>query len=325
MNLDSRVYVAGHGGMVGAAIIRQLKKYGYKHIITRTSAELDLTNQAAVSTFFAEQNIDEVYLAAAKVGGIYANSTFPAEFIYQNLMIEANVVHQAYLHGVQKLLFLGSSCIYPKNAIQPMQESALLEGYLEPTNEPYAIAKIAGIKLCESYNRQYGVDYRSVMPTNLYGPGDNYHPENSHVIPALIRRIHEAKEQGLSEVTIWGTGTPKREFLHVDDMAAASFFVMNLDKAKYDSQVEPMQSHINVGTGFDCSVLEVAHLISDIIGFEGEINSDLTKPDGAPRKLMNVDRLRRLGWEAHIDLNTGLKDAYEWFCLYQSEVRGLND
>lgn len=323
MNLDSRVYVAGHGGMVGSAIIRRLKESGYQHIITCTSAELDLTNQVAVAAFFAEQKIDEVYLAAAKVGGIYANNTFPAEFIYQNLMIEANVIHQSYLHGVQKLLFLGSSCIYPKLASQPMQESALLDGYLEPTNEPYAVAKIAGIKLCESYNRQYGVDYRSVMPTNLYGPGDNYHPENSHVIPALIRRIHEAKEQGLSEVTIWGTGTPKREFLHVDDMAAASVFVMNLDKTKYDSQVDPMQSHINVGTGLDCSILEIAQTIAKVVGFVGEIKSDPSKPDGAPRKLMNVDRLRRLGWEANIDLNTGLKDAYKWFCLHQSELRGV--
>lgn len=323
MNLDSRVYVAGHGGMVGSAIIRQLKESGYQHIITRTSAELDLTNQVAVADFFAVQKIDEVYLAAAKVGGIHANNTLPAEFIYQNLMIEANVIHQSYLHGVQKLLFLGSSCIYPKLASQPMQESALLDGYLEPTNEPYAVAKIAGIKLCESYNRQYGVDYRSVMPTNLYGPRDNYHLENSHVIPALIRRIHEAKELGLSEVTIWGTGMPKREFLHVDDMAAASVFVMNLNKTKYDSQVEPMQSHINVGTGLDCSILEIAQLISDVVGFNGDITSDLSKPDGAPRKLMNVDRLRRLGWEANIDLNTGLQDAYKWFCLHQSELRGV--
>ncbi|NLU96928.1 GDP-fucose synthetase [Marinomonas sp. UCMA 3892] len=321
MNLDSRVYVAGHGGMVGSAIIRQLKKSGYQHIVTRTSAELDLTNQTAVAAFFAEQKIDEVYLAAAKVGGIYANNTFPAEFIYQNLMIEANVIHQSYLHGVQKLLFLGSSCIYPKLASQPMQESALLDGYLEPTNEPYAVAKIAGIKLCESYNRQYGVDYRSVMPTNLYGPGDNYHPENSHVIPALIRRIHEAKEQGLSEVTIWGTGTPKREFLHVDDMAAASIFVMNLDKATYDSEVHSMESHINVGTGLDCSILEVTHKIAKVVGFNGDINTDTSKPDGAPRKLMNVDRLHRLGWESSIELDKGLQDAYDWFLKNSTDLR----
>ena len=321
MNLDSRVYVAGHGGMVGSAIIRRLKESGYQHIITCTSAELDLTNQVAVAAFFAEQKIDEVYLAAAKVGGIYANNTFPAEFIYQNLMIEANVIHQSYLHGVQKLLFLGSSCIYPKLASQPMQESALLDGYLEPTNEPYAVAKIAGIKLCESYNRQYGVDYRSVMPTNLYGPGDNYHSENSHVIPALIRRFHEAKEQGLDQVTIWGTGSAKREFLHVDDMASASVFVMNLDKTIYDSQVDPMQSHINVGTGLDCSILEVAHKIAKVVGFNGDINADASKPDGAPRKLMNVDRLRRLGWEFSIELDKGLQDAYDCFLKNSTNLR----
>ncbi|MBD5771126.1 GDP-L-fucose synthase [Marinomonas colpomeniae] len=321
MNLDSRVFVAGHRGMVGSAIIRQLKRKGYRYIITRTSLELDLTNQAAVAVFFAEENIDMVYLAAAKVGGIHANNTYPAEFIYQNLMIEANVIHQAFTHGVQKLLFLGSSCIYPKLAEQPMQESALLSGYLESTNEPYAIAKIAGIKLCESYNRQYGVDYRSVMPTNLYGPGDNYHPENSHVIPALIRRIHEAKEQGLSDVSIWGTGMPKREFLHVDDMAKASVFIMNLDKSIYCNHVEPMQSHINVGTGIDCSILEVAQTIANVIEFEGQIKTDPSKPDGAPRKLMDVDRLRQLGWEAEIKLDIGVRDAYESFCKNIDNLR----
>lgn len=323
VNLDSNIFVAGHRGMVGSAIVRQLEANGYRNIITRTSSELDLTNQAAVAAFFAEQKVDEVYLAAAKVGGIYANNTYPADFIYQNLMIEANVIQQAYAHGVQKLLFLGSSCIYPKLAEQPMAESALLNGYLEPTNEPYAIAKIAGIKLCESYNRQYGVDYRSVMPTNLYGPGDNYHPENSHVIPALIRRIHEAKQADLSEVVIWGTGTPKREFLHVDDMAAASIFVMNLDKGIYENHTDPMQSHINVGTGTDCSILEVAQTISDVVGFKGRITTDPSKPDGAPRKLMNVDRLRQLGWEASIGLESGLKNTYEWFQLHQVDVRGL--
>ncbi|WP_133013314.1 GDP-L-fucose synthase [Marinomonas flavescens] len=313
VNLDSNIFVAGHRGMVGSAIVRQLEANGYRNIITRTSSELDLTNQAAVAAFFAEQRIDEVYLAAAKVGGIHANNTYPADFIYQNLMIEANVIQQAYANGLQKLLFLGSSCIYPKLAEQPMAESALLNGYLEPTNEPYAIAKIAGIKLCESYNRQYGVDYRSVMPTNLYGPGDNYHPENSHVIPALIRRIHEAKQANLSEVVIWGTGTAKREFLHVDDMATASIFVMNLDKGIYESHTDPMQSHINVGTGTDCSILEVAQTISDVVGFKGLITTDPSKPDGAPRKLMNVDRLRQLGWEASIELESGLKNTYEWF------------
>lgn len=323
VNLDSRVFVAGHRGMVGSAITGQLEANGYRNIITRTSSELDLTNQAAVAAFFAEQKIDEVYLAAAKVGGIHANNTYPADFIYQNLMIEANVIHQAYANGVQKLLFLGSSCIYPKLAEQPMAESALLNGYLEPTNEPYALAKIAGIKLCESYNRQYGMDYRSVMPTNLYGPGDNYHPENSHVIPALIRRIHEAKQAELSEVVIWGTGTPKREFLHVDDMAAASIFVMDLDKDIYDSHTDPMQSHINVGTGIDCSILEVAQTIADVVGFKGMITTDPTKPDGAPRKLMNVDRLHQLGWEAKIELESGLINAYEWFQIHQVDVRGL--
>ncbi len=321
MNLDSRVFVAGHRGMVGSAIIRQLKRKGYRYIITRTSLELDLTNQAAVAVFFAEENIDMVYLAAAKVGGIHANNTYPAEFIYQNLMIEANVIHQAFTHGVQKLLFLGSSCIYPKLAKQPMCESALLDGYLEATNEPYAIAKISGIKLCESYNRQYGVDYRSVMPTNLYGPGDNYHPENSHVVPALIRRIHEAKTKGLKDVTIWGTGTPKREFLHVDDMAKASVFIMNLDQKIYCNHVKPMQSHINVGTGIDCSILEVAQTIANVIEFEGQIKTDPSKPDGAPRKLMDVDRLRQLGWEAEIKLDIGVRDAYESFCKNIDNLR----
>ena len=318
-NLNSKIFVAGHRGMVGSAIVRQLQAKGYRHIIVRTSAELDLTNQAVVADFFANQQIDIVYLAAAKVGGIHANSTYPADFIYQNLMIEANIIHQAFIHGVRKLLFLGSSCIYPKLAEQPMSESALLDGYLEPTNEPYAIAKIAGIKLCESYNRQYGTDYRSVMPTNLYGPGDNYHPENSHVVPALIRRFHEAKEQGLKNVTIWGTGTPKREFLHVDDMASASIFVMNLDKVIFDRQVEPMQSHINVGTGMDCSILDVAQIIATVVGFHGGINVDISKHDGAPRKLMNVDRLSRLGWDASIDLEKGLRDTYKCFLSYYSK------
>ncbi|MFM2484514.1 GDP-L-fucose synthase [Celerinatantimonas yamalensis] len=317
------IFVAGHQGMVGSAIVRQLQKLGDCSIITRSSKELDLRNQNAVTRFFDENKIDEVYLAAAKVGGIYANNTYPAEFIYDNLMIETNVIHQAYAHGVKKLLFLGSSCIYPQLAEQPMSEAALLSGYLEPTNEPYAIAKITGIKLCESYNRQYGVDYRSVMPTNLYGPGDNYHPENSHVVPALIRRIHEAKQAQQPEIVIWGTGTPKREFLHVDDMAKASVFVMNLDKTTYQIHTQPMLSHINVGTGQDCSILQLAQSIAKVIGYQGVVNTDPSKPDGTPRKLMNVSRLKKLGWHAQIGLEIGLADAYSWFCKHQKALRGI--
>ncbi|ASA55971.1 GDP-L-fucose synthase [Vibrio gazogenes] len=322
-NLNARIFVAGHNGMVGNAIVRQLQRQGYQHIVTRSSTELDLRNQAQVAAFFAGQQIDEVYLAAAKVGGIHANNTYPADFIYDNLMIETNVIHQAYVNGVKKLLFLGSSCIYPKLAEQPMHESELLNGYLEPTNEPYAIAKITGIKLCESYNRQYGVDYRSVMPTNLYGPGDNYHPENSHVVPALIRRIHEAKLSGLEEVVIWGTGTPKREFLHVDDMAEACVFVMNLDDTIYQENTQPMLSHINVGTGLDCTILELAQKIAKVVGFQGQITTDPTKPDGTPRKLMSVERLKALGWQAQIDLESGLSNAYQWFVEHQQELRGI--
>ncbi|WP_353427824.1 GDP-L-fucose synthase [Polynucleobacter sp. MWH-UH19D] len=312
--LNQKIYVAGHRGMVGSAIVRKLKAKGYSNIVTRTHAELDLTNQAAVKTFFEQEKPEHVYLAAAKVGGIHANNTFPAEFIYQNLMMEANVIHQAFVSGVQKLLFLGSSCIYPKLAPQPMTENALLTGKLEPTNEPYAIAKIAGIKLCESYNRQYGkshgIDYRSVMPTNLYGPGDNYHPENSHVIPALIRRFHEAKIAGLPEVVIWGSGTPKREFLYVDDMAAASVFVMELDKSRYDSNVEPMESHINVGFGSDVTILELAQAVAKAVGYEGSIGLDSSKPDGAPRKWMDSTRLNQLGWKPLVGLHEGLALAY---------------
>ncbi|WP_115719135.1 GDP-L-fucose synthase [Gallaecimonas mangrovi] len=319
--IDATVFVAGHRGMVGAAIVRQLQRQGYKNILTRTSAELDLRDQAAVDQFFADNRIDQVYLAAAKVGGIHANATYPADFVYDNLIIQANVIHQAYRYGVKKLLFLGSSCIYPKFAAQPMAESALLDGYLEPTNEPYAIAKIAGIKLCESYNRQYGVDYRSVMPTNLYGPGDNFHPENSHVVPALIRRIHEAKVRNLPEVVIWGSGSPKREFLHVDDMATASVFVMDLEKQLLDKQVLPMQSHINVGTGKDCTILELAQTIAAVVGYKGKIKTDPSKPDGAPRKLMNVERLARLGWKSSINLFEGIQDAYQWYCEHQIELR----
>ena len=303
--------------MVGSSIVRNLQAQGYTNIATRTHAQLDLTNQQAVKAFFETEKPDQVYLAAAKVGGIHANNTFPAEFIYDNLMVQNNVIHQAFTHGVKKLLFLGSSCIYPKLAPQPMSEDALLTGKLEPTNEPYAIAKIAGIKMCESYNRQYGVshgvDYRSVMPTNLYGPGDNYHPENSHVIPALIRRFHEAKVANAPEVVIWGTGTPRREFLYVDDMAAASVFVMQLDKTTYDSQTEPMQSHINVGYGSDVTIAELAKSVGDAVGYQGTISFDATKPDGAPRKWMDSSRLNNLGWNAKVNLATGLSTAYEDF------------
>ncbi len=317
MNKDLKIYVAGHRGMVGSAIVRQLQAKGCGNIVTRTHAELDLCNQKAVAQFFQEEKPDEVYLAAAKVGGIHANNTYPAEFIYQNLMMEANVIHQAFESGVKKLLFLGSSCIYPKMAPQPMTEDALLTGKLEPTNEPYAIAKIAGIKLCESYNRQYGqshgIDYRSVMPTNLYGPGDNYHPENSHVIPALIRRFHEAKQSNVPEVVIWGSGNPMREFLYVDDMATASVHVMNLMKDIYLKSVKPMLSHINVGSGGDITVHALAKMIAETIGYQGGINFDSSMPDGAPRKLMDSSRLNSLGWKPQIDLKIGLKWAYQDF------------
>jgi GDP-L-fucose synthase len=312
-DLDSKIYVAGHRGMVGSAIIRSLEKYDYSHIVTRSHTELDLTDQLSVRSFFEKERPDQVYLAAAKVGGIHANNTYPAEFIYKNLMIEANVIHEAFKVGVKKLLFLGSSCIYPKLAQQPMAEGALLTGQLEPTNEPYALAKIAGIKLCESYNRQYGTDYRSVMPTNLYGPGDNYHPENSHVIPALIRRFHEAKQDNLDRVVIWGTGTPKREFLYVDDMAEASVHVMSLNKNIYDAHTKPMQSHINVGTGSDISIQELVEVIGAVVGYSGKVVFDPAKPDGPPRKLLDINRLYQLGWRANIDLKEGLHLAYEWF------------
>lgn len=311
--------MAGHAGMVGSAIVRQLLAGGQPEdtIVTRTRSALDLTNQQAVRQFFATENIDEVYLAAAKVGGIHANNTQPAEFIYENLMIEANVIDAAFRGGVTKLLFLGSSCIYPKQAKQPMREDALLTGTLEPTNEPYAIAKIAGIKLCESYNRQYGesngVDYRSVMPTNLYGPGDNYHPELSHVIPALIRKFHEAKEASSPEVVVWGSGTPRREFLYVDDMAAASTHVMRLSKSEYEKHTQPMLSHINVGFGEDVSIGELAGVIAGVIGFDGNIVYDTDKPDGAPRKLLDSARLRSTGWQPRVNLEEGLRLAYEDF------------
>lgn len=313
MSNAPRIFVAGHRGMVGSAIVRVLLSQGHKAdaIITRTRAELDLCNQAAVQTFFDKEKPDQVYLAAAKVGGIHANNTYPAEFIYQNLMVQANVINAAHLNNVQKLLFLGSSCIYPKLASQPMNEDALLSGKLEPTNEPYAVAKIAGIKMCESYNRQYGRDYRSVMPTNLYGPGDNYHPENSHVIPALIRRFHEAKTSALPNVAIWGTGTPKREFLYVDDMAAASVHVMNLSQEAYSAQTQPMQSLINVGFGSDVTIAELAQTVAQVVGYKGDISFDTNMPDGAPRKFMDSSKLHNLGWRAKVDLAAGLRLAYE--------------
>jgi GDP-L-fucose synthase len=318
MTQAPKIYVAGHRGMVGSAIVRKLLSVGHPavRIVARTHAELDLTNQCAVQAFFASEKPDQVYLAAAKVGGIHANNTYPATFIYANLMIQANVINAAYESGVRKLLFLGSSCIYPRNADQPMHEDALLTGTLEATNEPYAIAKIAGIKLCESFNRQYGVDYRSVMPTNLYGPGDNYHPDNSHVVPALIRRFHEAKLSGASVVTIWGSGTPMREFLHVDDMAAASVHVMNLSKTKYDVHTQPMLSHINVGSGEELSIAQLARAIAQVVGYRGDLKFDRSKPDGTPRKLMDSSRLRNLGWEPHIALVDGLSHAYRDFLEY---------
>ena len=309
----SKYYIAGHCGMVGSAILRQLEATGESNIVTRTHAELDLTNQLAVRDFMQAEQPDVVILAAGKVGGIYANNIYPAQFIYENLMIECNVIHQAFDAGVTKLLQLGSSCIYPKAVPQPMPENALMTGRLEPTNEPYAVAKIAGIKLCESYNRQHGVDYRSVMPTNLYGPGDNFHPDNSHVMPALIRRFHEAASDGLEEVVIWGSGTPRREFLHVDDMAEASLFVLNLSKDIYDQNTDPMMSHINVGSGTDISILELARLVAKVTGYNGQISTDRTKPDGTMRKLMNVDRLAKMGWSAQIQLERGLADTYKWY------------
>jgi len=317
-----KIYVAGHRGMVGGAILRQLQARQAAgdaiELITRTSADLDLTDQSAVRDFMQAERPDQVILAAAKVGGIIANNSYPAQFIYENLMIECNVIHQAHAAGVQSLLQLGSSCIYPKMADQPMAEDALLTGTLEPTNEPYAIAKIAGIKLCESYNRQYGRDYRSVMPTNLYGPGDNFHPENSHVLPALMRRFHEAARDGVEEVVIWGSGTPMREFLHVDDMAAASLFVMDLDDAAYQAETEPMLSHINVGSGTDVTIRELAETVARVTGFTGQLGFDVTKPDGAPRKLMDVSRLARLGWQAKVSLEQGIQGTYTWFLAQEA-------
>lgn len=319
--LNTKIFVAGHRGMVGSAIVRQLEASGHTNIVTRTRSELDLTNQQVVLEFFQSEKIDQVYLAAAKVGGIIANNSYPADFIYENLMIQCNIIHSAHLANIQQLLFLGSSCIYPKLAEQPMAETALLTGTLEETNEPYAVAKIAGIKLCESYNRQYGRDYRSVMPTNLYGANDNFHPENSHVIPALLRRFHEAKLNNDKEVIAWGSGKPMREFLYVDDMADASIHVMNLDKPTYDDNTESMLSHINVGTGVDCTIRELVETVATVVGFEGEIKFDTTKPDGAPRKLMNVDRLKSLGWKSTVTLESGLALSYQWFIDNQEKFR----
>ncbi len=318
----TKVYIAGHRGMVGSAILRQLAYHGRYQTVTRTHAELDLTRQTAVRDFMRSEQPDIVILAAAKVGGIHANNTYPADFIYQNLMIECNVIHQAFEAGVKRLLLLGSSCIYPRAAPQPMREDALLTGTLEPTNEPYAIAKIAGIKLCESYNRQHGVDFRSIMPTNLYGPGDNFHPENSHVLPALIRRFHEAAQSGQDEVVIWGSGTPQREFLHVDDMAAASLFVMDLPKSDYDAGTEPMLSHINVGSGTDISIFKLAQMVAKITSYSGQIVTDATKPDGTPRKLMDVTRMQSMGWKAKIALEDGLVETYNWFLQNKQSIRG---
>lgn len=316
-----KIFVAGHKGMVGSAITRQLSLSNDVEIITCDRGKVDLVNQSQVLDFFQKNRMNEVYLAAAKVGGIQANNNYPADFIYENLMIQANIIHAAHLNDVQKLLFLGSSCIYPKLAEQPMQETALLTGTLEETNEPYAIAKIAGIKLCESYNRQYGRDYRSVMPTNLYGVNDNFHPENSHVIPALLRRFHEAKLNQLPEVIAWGTGRAMREFLYVDDMAAASIFVMNLDKTIYDKHTEPMLSHINIGTGVDCTIKKLTETIAKVVGYTGDIVWDSSKPDGTPRKLMDVNRLKSLGWQYSIDLEQGLKQTYDWFLDNQESFR----
>ncbi len=322
-NEMQRIYIAGHRGMVGGALLRRLEARRAAgegiELITRTSSELDLTDQTAVREFMHAQSPDVVILAAAKVGGIHANNTYPADFIYENLMIECNVIHQAFAAGVTRLLQLGSSCIYPRDVPQPMREDALLTGTLEPTNEPYAVAKIAGIKLCESYNRQHGTDYRSVMPTNLYGPGDNFHPENSHVLPALIRRFHEAALDGLDEVTIWGSGKPRREFLHVDDMAKASLFVLDLDKTTYDANTDPMLSHINVGSGTDVSIMELAQMVAAVTGFRGRITSDPSKPDGTMRKLMDVSRLARMGWRAGIGLKEGIGSTYDWFLKQDSD------
>lgn len=319
--MKRRIYVAGHRGMVGSAICRKLSRSSDVELIVKSRSELDLTSQKEVEDFFREHHLDQVYLAAAKVGGIHANNQYPANFIYENLMMEANIIHSAHKANIQDLLFLGSSCIYPKLAEQPMREEALLTGALESTNEPYAVAKIAGIKLCESYNRQYGRNYRSVMPTNLYGQNDNFHPKNSHVIPALLRRFHEAKLNDQPYVEVWGTGRPMREFLHVDEMAEASIFVMNLDKSVYQQETKPMLSHINVGTGVDCTIKELTETVAHVVGYTGEIRWDETKPDGAPRKLMDISRLNSMGWSSKISLVEGLRYTYQWFLEHQDDFR----
>lgn len=323
--MTKKVFVAGHRGMVGSALVRLLKGNPEIELITRDHQQLDLIDQLAVARFFDDQSIDEVYLAAAKVGGIHANNEYPADFIYDNVMIQANVINSAYSNGAKKLLLLGSSCIYPRLAEQPMQENSLLSGELEPTNEPYAIAKIAGIKLCESYNRQHGVDYRSVMPTNLYGENDNFHPQNSHVIPAMLRRFHNAKMNDDKAVTVWGSGKPMREFLHVDDMASASIHVMNLATEKYNAATQARLSHINIGTGVDCTIAELAQAVKVVVGFKGELRFDDSKPDGAPRKLLDVSRLHKLGWQAQIDLESGLARTYKWFLDNESSLRGVSE
>jgi len=321
--MTQRIYIAGHTGMVGAAICRQLAAKSGVELLTRSRSELELTNQAAVNAFFASEQIDQVYLAAARVGGIHANNEYPAEFIFDNLMMECNIINAAHSAGVQKLLFLGSSCIYPKLAPQPMPENSLLTGELEPSNEPYAVAKIAGIKLCESYNRQYGVDYRSVMPTNLYGENDNFHPRDSHVIPAMMARFHAAAVGGADSVEVWGSGDPKREFLHVDDMASASIHVMDLAPELYQATVSPRLSHINIGTGQDCSIRELATEMASVTGFKGSIIFDISKPDGTPRKLLDVGRISQLGWQPRLSLNEGLKKTYRWFLENQTSLRGV--
>jgi GDP-L-fucose synthase len=313
MNLNDKIYIAGHRGLVGSAIVRQLELRGFTNLLIRTHKELDLTNQVQVQNFFQQEMPDYVILAAAKVGGIHANNTYPADFIYQNMMIEANVINSAYENKVKRLLFLGSTCIYPKAVEQPMREDALLTDVLEPTNEPYALAKIAGIKLCESYNRQHGTDFRSVMPTNLYGINDNFHPENSHVIPALMRRFHEAKNNNNAEVVVWGTGKAMREFLYVDDMASASLFVLELDEQTYKANTKPMLSHINVGTGKDVTIRDMAETMKQVVGYKGKLTFDASKPDGAPRKLIDITRLKRMGWIYNISLKVGLKETYKWY------------
>jgi len=322
MDKTSKIYVVGHRGLVGSALVRKLKNEGYTNLLLKRRQELDLCDQSAVMTFFEKERPEHLFLAAAKVGGIHANDTFPADFITENIQIQTNIITSAFKTGVKSLLFLGSSCIYPRECPQPMKEEYLLTGALEPTNEPYAIAKIAGMKMCESYNRQWGTDYRSVMPTNLYGPGDNFHPENSHVLPALLRRIHEAKEARAEKVTIWGSGSPMREFLHVDDLASACLFVMNFDKETYRTHTLPMLSHINIGTGKDCTIKELAETISKVVGFEGRIEFDTSKPDGMLRKLLDVSKINALGWQASITLEEGIRDTYRWFLKNQASIRG---